>query len=67
MRKKIWVNKTKSFKKAEEFDVFFWKRAGANAKFVALWGMVKDFYKLKNIKNGNKLRLQRTVWHIERI
>lgn len=67
MRKKIWVNKAKSFKEAEEFDILFWKRAGSAAKFAALWGMVKDFYKLKNIKNGNKLRLQRTIWRIEQI
>lgn len=65
--KKIWVHKARSFKEAEEFDMLFWSQAGANAKFAALWGMVKTFYKLKNIKNGHKLRLQRSVWHIEQI
>jgi len=62
--KKIWVNKAKSFKEAEEFDIKFWAKAGANAKFSALWQMVKEYYKLKN-KHGYKLRLQRSVQNIE--
>lgn len=62
--KRIWANKARSFKEAEEFDARFWRRAGANAKFSALWTMVEDFYKIRN-KHGYKLRLQRSVQHIE--
>lgn len=64
--RKIWVNKTDSFKDAEKFDIEFWRRAGVNAKFSAMWKMVEEFYKIKN-KHGYKLRLQRFVQSIEQI
>jgi len=62
--KKIWENKTTSFKKAKEFDMLFWKKAGAQARFSAAWQMLEEFYKIRN-KHGYKLRLQRTVQNIE--
>jgi hypothetical protein len=63
--KKIWENKTTSFRKANEFDMLFWKRAGVQARFSAAWKMLEEFYKIRN-KRGYKLRLQRTVQNIER-
>ena len=62
--KKIWENKTTSFRKAKEFDMLFWKKAGAQARFSAAWQMLEEFYKIGN-KRGYKLRLQRSVQNIE--
>ena len=62
--KKIWENKTTSFRKAKEFDMLFWEKAGAQARFSAAWQMLEEFYKIRN-KHGYKLRLQRTVQNIE--
>ena len=64
--RKIWEHKANSFKQAEEFDIKFWKKAGAEARFSATWKMVGEFYKIKGI-NGYKRRLQRSVQHIEQI
>ncbi len=64
--KKIWVNKIYLFKDMERFDIKFWNKAGANAKFSAMWKMVEEFYKIKN-RHGYKLRLQRSVQNIEQI
>ena len=62
--KKIWENKTTSFRNAKEFDMLFWKKAGVQARFSAAWQMLEEFYKIRN-KHGYKLRLQRTVQNIE--
>jgi hypothetical protein len=62
--KKIWENKTASFRKAKEFDMLFWEKAGAQARFSAAWQMLEECYKIRN-KHGYKLRLQRTVQNIE--
>ena len=62
--KKVWENKAKSFKEAEEFNMKFWINTKPKAKFSALWSMVEDFNKLRN-KRGHKLRLQRSVQNIK--
>ena len=64
--KKIWEHKASSFKDAERFDRLFWRRAGAKARFSAMWKCVEDFYKLKG-KHGYKLRLQRSVENIKQV
>lgn len=51
----------------DDWDIKFWQKAGVNARFSATWGMIKDFYKIKGIKNGNKRRLQRSIQNIEQI
>lgn len=51
---------------AESFDFRFWQRQGINAKWLALWSMVSDYYNIKG-RHGNKLRLQRTVQSIKQI
>jgi hypothetical protein len=58
--KKIWEHKTKSFKKAEEFDIKFWRKAGVRARFAAAWKAIEEFYKFKG-KHGYKPRLRRDV------
>jgi len=62
--KKVWVNKTNSFRKTEDFNIKFWKKADANVKFSAMWKMIEEVYKIKNI-HGYKLRLQRSVQNIK--
>lgn len=62
--KKIWVNKTSSFKEAERFDERFWRSAGPAARFAATWSAVGDYFKLRG-KSGGQPRLRRTVQHVE--
>lgn len=64
--KRIWVNKAKSFKEAELFNMKFWRSAGAQARFRATWSLIKDFYRVKGM-HGDNLRLQRSIEHIGRI
>lgn len=65
-RKKIWVNVAHSFKEAEDFDIKFWRNAGALARFIAAWSMIKDHFKFRGV-NASKLRLRRSVQNIERL
>lgn len=64
--KKIWVNKARSFKEAEEMNMKFWQREGAYARFSAAWKMLEDLYKMRGV-HGYKLRLRRSVQNIEQI
>ena len=64
--KKIWVHKAKSFKEADQWDEWFWKRAGAQARFAAAWRCIIDYYRMKG-KNVRKPRLRRSVQNIERL
>ena len=65
MKKKVMVHKAKSFKDAEEWDAWFWRRAGAQARFEAAWVMVTEFLKMRG-KSNVQPRLRRSVQHIER-
>lgn len=62
--KKIWVNKARSFKEAEKFDIEFWQKAGVQARFSATWKMIEELYKIRGVY-GYKLRLRRSVQSIE--
>jgi len=64
MKKKISVHKTRSHESAEWFDIRFWRRAGAAARFEAAWDMVGEFLKMRG-KSGNERRLQRTIQHVK--
>ena len=64
--KKIWVHKAKSFRDAEQFDIRFWRRAGAAARFEAAWTMVNDFFKMRG-ESDAKLRLRRSVQRVKRV
>ena len=48
------------------FDVVFWQKAGALARFAASWQMLKELYKIKG-KDGNKFRLRRFIQRIQQI
>ena len=63
--KKVWVHKAKSFEDAERWDRWFWRRAGAAARFEAAWTMVGDFLKMRG-KSRDQLRLRRSVQNIKR-
>ena len=58
--KRIWINKAKSFKEAEDFDWKFWRQAGSHARFSAAYEILKDYMKMKG-KNASSLRLRRSV------
>ena len=66
MKKKMSEHKTTSFKKAEEFDIKFWRAAGVKARFAAAWKTVEEFYKFKGM-HGHKPRLRRSVERIKQI
>lgn len=67
--KKIWINKAKSFKEAEEWDRKFWRRAGSHMRFIAAWSTVIDYFRMKGkyVKNASEPRLRRSVQNIERL
>jgi hypothetical protein len=65
MNKRAWAHKARSFKDAERFDVWFWQRAGATARFEAAWAMVGEFLKMRGRSRG-QLRLRRSVQRIKR-
>ena len=64
-RRRIVVHKARSFEDAERFDAQFWRRAGAAARFEAIWSMVRDFLKLRGV-SGDQPRLRRSVQRLER-
>jgi len=57
---------TERSKAGVSFDVSFWKKAGVQARFSAMWKAVDEFYKIRGM-NGSKPRLQRSVQNIEQI
>jgi hypothetical protein len=48
------------------FDLLFWKRVGAEARFAAAWQMVSEVNAIKG-KDSGESRLQRSVQSIQRI
>jgi hypothetical protein len=52
--------------KDNSFSIDFWQKAGAKYRFIAMWSMVKDLYKIRG-KNASKLRLRRSVQNIKHI
>ena len=64
--RQVAVHKARSFEEAERFDARFWRRAGAAARFDAVWSMVRDFLKLRGA-SGDQPRLRRTVQHVQHL
>lgn len=62
--KQIWEHKAFSQREAKRFDVEFWKKAGAQARFAAAWQMIRDLFKIRG-QHAPKLRLRRSVQNIE--
>jgi hypothetical protein len=48
------------------FDLLFWKRVGAEARFAAAWQMVSEVNAIRG-KDIGESRLQRSVQSIQRI
>ena len=65
-RRKVWEHLARSFKEAEEFDIKFWRAAGAQARFSAAWSMLADYFLMKG-KSGRLPRLRRTVQSFKRL
>ena len=63
--KRIWIHRAESFEDAERFDAWFWRRAGAAARFEATWAMVGEFLKARG-KPRAQLRLRRSIQRVER-
>jgi len=59
--RKIWVHRAKSFADAERFDAWFWRRAGAAARFEAAWSMVSDFLKMRGKSRAQLRNHYRTI------
>ena len=64
--KRVWVHQATSFEDAERWDAWFWRRAGAAARFEAAWAMVGEFLKLRG-QSRVQLRLRRSVQHVEHL
>jgi len=64
--KRVVVHKARSFEEAERFDARFWRRAGAAARFEAVWSMVMDLLKIRGASGGEP-RLRISVQHIRRL
>ncbi|OGQ26978.1 MAG: hypothetical protein A3I75_07065 [Deltaproteobacteria bacterium RIFCSPLOWO2_02_FULL_50_16] len=62
--RKVLLHKAQSPREAREFDIRFWKRSGAQARFAAAWIMVIDSFKVRG-KRGNQSRLRRSVQNIK--
>ena len=64
--RRIWSQKSTSYKEAEDFDDRFWRRAGASKRFEASWMMLMELYKIRGSRRG-QLRLRRSVQNIKRV
>ncbi len=65
MKKKVWVHQAASFEDAERWDAWFWRQAGAAARFEAAWAMVGEFLKMRG-KPRAQLRLRRSFMRVRR-
>lgn len=60
--KKIWVNKAKSFKEAEEFDNKYYLNMSARERLETMQLLREMYFKFKKgLKNENRKRLCRVV------
>ncbi len=61
MKKKIWVNKTKSFKEAEEFDRKYYMAMSKKERLDTMQLLRETYYTIKGIKNAGGKRLRRVA------
>lgn len=59
--KKIWVNKAKSFKDAEEFDIKYYLRMSKKERLETMQFLREIYYKIKGLKNEGRKRLRRVI------
>mgnify|MGYP001136374767 CR=1 FL=1 len=64
--RRVFGNVARSFEEAEEFDRWFWRKAGAEARIAATWSLVRDYLKMRG-KGGNQPRLRRSVQNVKRV
>jgi hypothetical protein len=65
MERQVEVKIVKLEDQGREYDLDFWYRAGAAARFIAAWDMVNEVRRWKGDQNGLEPRLQRSVCRIE--
>lgn len=67
-RKKIWVNKTTSFKEAEEFDIKYYLAMPRSEKIETIQFLRESVGKIKKeVKNAHRKGLLRTVKVIQQV
>ena len=60
--KKVWVNKTDSFSKAEEFDGYYYLRMTATKRLETVQLLRESFFKIKKrVKDENREGLRRVI------
>jgi len=60
--KKIWINKARSFKSAEEFDIEYYQKIGPRKRLELMQILREMFYKIRSYKkNEGRKRLRRFV------
>jgi len=59
--KKIWVNKAKSFKEAEEFDRKYYLAMSRIERLETMQFLREIYYKIKGSKGEGRKRLRRVI------
>jgi len=60
--KKIWINKARSFKKAEDFDDRYYLKLGASGRLDVVQFLRDSYFKLKgHSNNASRKGLRRSV------
>jgi hypothetical protein len=59
--KKIWVHKTNSFKKAEEFENELYMQASAQERLSDIQFCREQYFKLKGLSYAGRKRLRRII------
>ena len=60
--KKIWVNRTTSFKKAEKFENKYYQKMSAQERLETIQILRENYFKItKGKKNARRERLRRVV------
>jgi len=58
----IWVHRTNSFKKAEDFDKDYYLNMSSSKRLEIVQLLRKQYFKLKKqVTNGNRKRLRRSI------
>lgn len=64
-KRKMLTHLARSHADAERWNMWFWRRAGANGRFSAAWLMLGDLLKIRG-KSGRLPRLRRSVQNFQR-
>ena len=61
MKKKIWVNKAKSFKEAEEFDRKYYMAMSKKERLDTMQLLREMYYTIRGVKNAGGRRLRKVI------